>query len=136
MEAESPGHLMVDPCAFRIWNIKTSVCVAMFAGDAGHLDEVLSCVQIVVVVLFESLMFFCQDWNLHGDKIVSSGMDHTIRIWDIDESLEELIKQSFDPAFQRNLKGTDVVEAAESLRPFTTKVIQFPLYFTRKVPNH
>lgn len=44
--------------SIRLWNIRTSVCVAIFAGDKGHRDEVLSC-----------------DFHPLGKCFVSAGID-------------------------------------------------------------
>ncbi len=50
----------------RIWNIMTGDCLAIFTGDGGHKDQVLCC-----------------DISDDGLKLVSGGMDHTVKIWDL-----------------------------------------------------
>ena len=56
----------------RLWNVKTGHNVAIFGGMEGHRDEVISA-----------------DFNFAGTRIVSSGMDHSIKIWRCDT--EELV---------------------------------------------
>jgi len=65
--------------SLRLWNVQTATCIAMFAGHEGHCDSVLS-------VAFHPL----------GQKIVSSGMDTTIKIWNLDgEDMKKSITESF-----------------------------------------
>ncbi|KAH8088663.1 hypothetical protein JL720_6613 [Aureococcus anophagefferens] len=47
----------------RLWNARTAVCVAVFAGDRGHRDEVLSV-----------------DAHLTGAVFCSAGMDNTVKV--------------------------------------------------------
>lgn len=56
--------------SIRLWNIRTRVCVLIFAGSNGHRYEVLS-------VDFHP-------WDKH--KFVSCGMDRSIRIWSMERA--------------------------------------------------
>ncbi|CAI5746616.1 unnamed protein product [Peronospora destructor] len=90
--------------SIRLWNSLTGVCVAIFAGHMGHRDDVLSL-----------------DIHLKGSCFVSSGMDNTVKIWDLeDDVVQTAIKKSYTEPRPKN-------------RPFDTKFIQFPAYCTSKV---
>ncbi|KAL4154607.1 hypothetical protein PRNP1_006725 [Phytophthora ramorum] len=90
--------------SIRLWNSLTGVCVAIFAGHVGHRDDVLSL-----------------DVHLKGSCFVSSGMDNTVKIWDLEEEVvQTAIKKSY-------------TEPRPKDRPFDTKFIQFPAFCTSKV---
>ncbi|GFO42672.1 polycomb protein eed-like [Plakobranchus ocellatus] len=62
----------------RVWNVTTGVCAIIFGGVDGHRDEVLSA-----------------DFNLSGTKIVSCGMDHSLKIWNLDKpEIQKALKDS------------------------------------------
>jgi len=91
--------------ALRLWNIKTEHNIAIFGGVEGHRDEVLSA-----------------DFNLEGTKIVSAGMDHSLKIWQFDsEALEEAVKLSYT---HDTLKTKTV---------FPTELCHFPDFSTRDI---
>ena len=62
------------------------MCIAVLGGAEGHRDEVLGA-----------------DFSFHGDKILSCGMDHALKVWEMnDDKLSKAIKDSFE--YQRSLK--------------------------------
>lgn len=72
--------------ALRLWNLKTNVCIAILGGVEGHRDEVLSA-----------------DFSLSGDQILSCGMDHALKLWEVkSDKLQKSIKESFE--YQRSSK--------------------------------
>jgi len=62
----------------RLWNLQTGVCVAIFAGYAGHRNEVLSC-----------------GFHPGGKYIISSGMDNSVKLWSLQGKVREHITLSF-----------------------------------------
>lgn len=88
----------------RLWNVRTATLVAVFAGDRGHRDEVLSV-----------------DVHARGGVMCSSGMDNTVKVWRLDGThVGDAVRSSHLP------RGDDP-------RPFPTVFEQFPLFSTARV---
>jgi len=91
--------------ALRLWNVKTEHNIAIFGGVEGHRDEVLSA-----------------DFNMEGTKIISAGMDHSLKIWQFDsEAIQEAIALSYT---HDNMK---------TKKSFPTELCHFPDFSTRDI---
>merc|ERR1712227_605983 len=91
--------------ALRLWNVKTEHNIAIFGGVEGHRDEVLSA-----------------DFNMDGTKIISCGMDHSLKMWRMDtDNIKEAIKLSYS---HMTLKTKKV---------FPTELCHFPDFSTRDI---
>ncbi|XP_074645779.1 polycomb protein eed-B-like isoform X2 [Tubulanus polymorphus] len=91
--------------ALRLWNIKTSICVAVLGGVDGHRAEVLSA-----------------DFDLEGERIVSCGMDHSLRIWRLDK-----------PEVQEAIEHSYTYDPKKEDKSFKTVPVHFPDFSTRDV---
>lgn len=79
--------------------------MAIFGGVEGHRDEVLSA-----------------DFDMLGNRIMSSGMDHSLKLWRLDKSpISEAIEKSY------------TFNVMKSERPFSTVNEHFPDYSTRDI---
>jgi len=88
--------------ALRLWNVKTECNIVIFGGVEGHRDEVLSA-----------------DFNMDGSKIISSGMDHSLKIWRCDTVQ---IKKAIVLSYERGNK-----------KVFPTELCHFPDFSTRDI---
>lgn len=90
--------------SIRLWNIKNAVCIAIFNGEKGHRDDVLSI-----------------DIHPLGNSFISSGMDKTIRLWSLtDPELSTAIPRSYTHPTREGL-------------PFQTCNIQYPIFSTNQI---
>lgn len=91
--------------SIRLWNIKTSVCIAIFGGVEGHRDEVLS-----------------GDFHKLARKIITCGMDHSLKIWSLEsDDVKKAIQESYK------------YDHIKSEKPFSTARIHFPNFTTRDI---
>ncbi|XP_003746653.1 polycomb protein eed [Galendromus occidentalis] len=89
----------------RLWNLKTEQCVVIFGGVEGHRDEVLSA-----------------DFDLTGERIVSCGMDHSLKIWRLDHSV-----------IQKGIHDSYLYQPQKHTRAFPTVNQNFPDFTTRDI---
>ncbi|CAG7831147.1 unnamed protein product, partial [Allacma fusca] len=98
--------------SLRLWNIKTDYCVAIFGGVEGHRDEVLAA-----------------DVDIDGTRIVSCGMDHSLKVWKLNKPEIELAIQSSYTWTTKTIRNGVI----HGYKPFPTIIQNFPEYSTRDV---
>jgi polycomb protein EED len=108
----------------RFWDVRSGACLAIFAGEQGHRERVLS-------------------FDIHptGGTFVSSGLDTSVRIWQFDESdvLKGKVREAGESlglapeASSSSSSSSSPSSSSSSSKPFTTAVIQFPVFTTNKV---
>ena len=84
--------------SLRLWNVKTGACIAILGGVDGHRDEVLS-----------------GDFDIGGRYVVSCGMDHALKTWDLGDVIADSRRRGDDGP------------------SFSSEVVHFPLFSTRIV---
>lgn len=91
--------------SIRLWNVRTFSCIAIFGGEKGHRDDVLSI-----------------DIHALGNCLASSSIDTAMKIWNLQ-----------DPKLLENIQKSDAIDInPEDLR-FKVLVIQFPLFSTTSI---
>jgi len=91
--------------ALRLWNVKTEHNIAIFGGVEGHRDEVLSA-----------------DFNKEGTKIISSGMDHSLKVWKFDTD-----------AINQAIELSNTFDTVKCKKTFPTELCHFPDFSTRDI---
>ena len=90
--------------SIRMWNLTNRVCIAIFAGEQGHRDEVLSI-----------------DMHLMGNCFASSGMDNSIKIWALDtEKIVNAIEESYTHPSLYSQSAEDIIEGIDLEQQKTT----------------
>ncbi|ESO12851.1 hypothetical protein HELRODRAFT_105574 [Helobdella robusta] len=93
----------------RLWNIKTDLCIAIFGGVEGHRDELLS-----------------GDIDFDGQLLISCGMDHSFKIWKLDNPY---IVDAIEKSYKYDKKN-------KNDKPFKTYSQHFPDFSTRDIHNN
>jgi polycomb protein EED len=98
--------------SLRMWNVKNSTCVAIFAGHEGHRDCILSI-----------------GWHPGGHQFASGGMDTTVKLWNVGEGTEvyNAIGRS------RTVKPKRWDETVDPKEKFLLLYEQSPIFSTDKV---
>lgn len=96
----------------RLWSISAGRCLVVFAGDQGHRDAVLSI-----------------DVHASGTFLASSGMDNTIKIWELDSSVIQTTLEHHSKILQESPRPVP----DEQWQTFRAPYVQFPAFTTRRV---
>lgn len=116
--------------SIRLWNLQTAVCVAIFAGEKGHTNEVITIDIHLMGNCFASAGMgnsFIETWTFFLFLLLSMVLklhtDASIKIWNLrDPHLESAIEASD--------KYDHLVQPRKS---FKTYIQQLPLYSTMKI---
>ena len=99
--------------SIRLWNLKMGTPVAILTGQYGHREHVTSI-----------------SWHASGNRIVSAGMDNTVKIWDAGEGtlVNKAIAGSHD-AHRRYKETGEIIH-------FKPTVVDTPVFSTNKMHVH
>jgi polycomb protein EED len=97
----------------RLWDLQHGTNVAVYMGHDGHRRQVLSV-----------------SWHFSGTKFASSGMDNTIKLWDVIDGDPSGSKGTMQLATEKS--GNGVLKKFPKAK-FTPTVQQTPYFSTNKV---
>ena len=93
--------------SIRLWNVRTAVCIAIFASERCHRDQVLTC-----------------DPHPSGKLFASGGLDTSVRVWNL-----------LDPIVQNAIQLSYTQPRRPGNLAFATVSVQASLYATT-VPHN
>jgi polycomb protein EED len=103
----------------RLWNLRAEHAnpVAVFGGHDGHGDAVNSIA-----------------WHASGTRFVSGGMDNTIKIWEMSESVRVAMASS--ERFTDSLREMRANHSVDLYEWNGTALLQFPMFSSKKIHVH
>mmetsp|Transcript_24565 Transcript_24565/g.67481 ORF Transcript_24565/g.67481 Transcript_24565/m.67481 type:complete len:396 (-) Transcript_24565:1044-2231(-) len=107
--------------SIRLWHLRSTQCIAVFAGERGHLEAVLSI-----------------DFSPCASALASAGVDGTIKLWSItDHQITSRIAAADavadEHAKQGGSKASGHSGSALSSRRLPAAIVQFPLCTVRRM---
>ncbi len=107
--------------SLQLWNLRTGAIVAQFLGHRGHRGAVVSV-----------------DFDRCGHRMVSSGIDFSIRIWDItdDDVVIDAIAESHKAADAGVVDKYIYRDETGARKRCKVPVIQTPVYVNKNVHTH
>ncbi|GBC09127.1 hypothetical protein RclHR1_08620003 [Rhizophagus clarus] len=111
--------------SIRLWNLKTMQTVVIFAGECGHREPILSI-----------------DTHLTGDFLVSSGMEHAVKIWTLcTPEIKHAIESSFNSKFsisrpQQLVQAEQKTCCSSHSAPLKAVIVHYPIFSTAQLHNN
>ncbi|GBC10046.1 hypothetical protein RclHR1_00930024 [Rhizophagus clarus] len=108
--------------SIRLWNLETMKTIVIFGGENGHREPVLSI-----------------DVHLTGDFLVSSGMDHAIKIWTLcTPVMKHAIETSFLNSSSSSSRPPSSQEKCCSSHGASSKkvTVHYPIFTTTQLHNN
>ena len=94
--------------SIRLWNITSGSQLCIFGGPKGHSAEVLAI-----------------DWHLSGDYFVSSGIDNTVKIWEITDKIKTVISTSNQETEDFRSENSEKIFKKKKFKTIVTTKIMF-----------
>ncbi|CAG8553280.1 12384_t:CDS:2 [Gigaspora rosea] len=110
--------------SIRLWNVVTCMPIAIFGGECGHREPVLSI-----------------DVHLSGDFLASSGMDHAVKIWSlctpvVKNAIESSLKPIQPSRPQQTSSSRQQTCCRSHGKPPSPVFVHFPIYSTARLHNN